>query len=71
MAEEEAEDQKVRQSARDAIDRLSSDDKVDYVTYILLYVYMCLCVCTRVYVCTCAYDICVCASTYVCMHAYI
>ena len=28
MGEEEAEDQKVRQSARDALDRVSSDDKV-------------------------------------------
>lgn len=28
MAEEEAEDQKVRKSARDALDRVLSDDKV-------------------------------------------
>ena len=59
MAEEEAEDQKVRQSARDAIDRLSSDDKVDCVIYILLYV----CMCVRKCMC-----LCVCVHTRVCVH---
>ena len=74
MAEEEAEDQKVRQSARDALDRLSSDDKVDYVIYILLYVCMCVrtCVCacvhTRVYVCICHMRMCVCIRVHACIH---
>ena len=68
MAEEEAEDQKVRQSARDALDRLSSDDKVNYVIYIVLYVHMCVCMHVHVCVCMC---VCVCMSTYVCLHTYI
>ena len=72
MAEEEAEDQKVRQSARDALDRLSSDDKVNYVIYIVLYVRMCVCVCVCVYAraCMCVH-VCMCVSTYVCLHTYI
>ena len=34
MDEEEAGDQKVRQIARDALDRVSSDDKVHNVIYV-------------------------------------
>ena len=37
MAEEEAEDQKVRENARIALDRVSSDDEV--------IVFVCVCVC--------------------------
>ena len=38
MAEEEAEDQKIRQNARIALDRMSSDDKV----------FVCVCACMYV-----------------------
>ena len=69
MAEEEAEDQKVRQSARDALDRLSSDDKVNYVIYIVLYVHMCvyaracMCVCVCLHMCACILTYgCICVS---------
>ena len=77
MAEEEAEDQKVRQSARDALDRLSSDDKVDYVIYVLLYVCMCVsaCVCVCAHACMCVHVhmtyVYVRLHTCACMHAYI
>ena len=83
MAEEEAEDQKVRQSARDSLDRLSSDDKVICVMceslLLCSYVYMCVCVCVhvcvwRMYVwrmCACMHVcvcMCVCVCACVCVH---